>query len=124
MVAIEQAAESVFITDRNGTIQYVNPTFERLTGYSRKDAIGQNPRILKSGKQDAFFYKRMWDTLIRGISWKGRVINRKKDGSFFEADATISPIFDKSGKITNFVSIKRDVTREIELEKRLFCPVK
>ncbi|GAF72840.1 unnamed protein product, partial [marine sediment metagenome] len=118
-VAIEQAAESVFITDRNGTIQYVNPAFERLTGYSRKDAIGQNPRILKSGKHDALFYKQMWDTLTRGIAWHGRFINRKKEGSFYEADATISPVLDKSGKITNFVYIKRDVTREIELEKRL-----
>ena len=118
-VAIEQAAESVFITNRDGIIQYVNPAFERLTGYGRKDAIGQNPRILKSGKHDALFYKQMWDTLTRGIAWHGRFINRKKDGSFYEADATISPVLDKSGKITNFVSIKRDVTHEVELEKRL-----
>ena len=118
-VAIEQASESVFITDRHGTIQYVNPAFERVTGYSRKDAIRQNPRILKSGKQDALFYKQMWDTLAHGHAWKGHFINRKKDGSLYEADATISPILDKSGNITHFVSIKRDVTREIELEKQL-----
>jgi PAS domain S-box-containing protein len=118
-VAIEQASESVFITDKNGTIQYVNPAFERVTGYSRKDAIGQNPRMLKSGKQDALFYKQMWDTLARGHVWKGRFINRKKDGSLYEADATISPILDKSGNITHFVSMKRDVTREIELERNL-----
>ncbi|MCK5509602.1 MAG: PAS domain S-box protein, partial [Desulfobacterales bacterium] len=118
-VAIEQTAESVFITDRDGTIQYVNPAFVRLTGYRRKDAIGQNPRILKSGKHDALFYKQIWDNLTRGIAWNGRIINKKKDGSFYEADATISPVFDKSGKITNFVSIRRDVTHEIELEKRL-----
>ena len=118
-VAIEQAEESVFITDRHGTIQYVNPAFEHATGYSRKDAIGQNPRILKSGKHDALFYAEMWDTLTRGNAWHGRFINKKKDGSFYEADATISPVLDKSGKITNFVSIKRDVTHAIELEKRL-----
>ncbi len=118
-VAIEQAAESVFITDRNGTIQYVNPSFEHLTGYRRKDAIGRNPRILKSGKQDALFYKQMWDTLTRGDAWHGRFINKKKDGSFYEADATISPVLDKSGKITNYVYITRDITHEIELEKRL-----
>lgn len=118
-VAIEQTAESVFITDRDGTIQYVNPAFERLTGYRRKDAIGQNPRILKSGKHDALFYKQIRDNLTRGIAWNGRIINKKKDGSFYEADATISPVFDKSGKITNFVSIRHDVTHEIELEKRL-----
>jgi PAS domain S-box-containing protein len=118
-IAIEQSAESVFITDRDGIIQYINPAFERLTGYSRKDAIGQNPRILKSGKHDALFYKEMWDTLIRGDAWHGRFINKKKDSSFYEADATISPVSDSSGKITNFVSIKRDVTHEIELEKQL-----
>jgi len=118
-VAIEQASESVFITDRNGTIQYVNPAFERVTGYSRKDAIGQNSRILKSGKQDALFYKQMWDTLAHGHAWKGHFINRKKDGSLYEADATISPILDKSDNIINFVSIKRDITREVELERNL-----
>jgi len=118
-IAIEQAAESVFITDRDGTIQYVNPAFERLTGYSRKDAIGQNPRILKSGKHDTLFYKEMWDTLSRGDAWQGRFINKKKDGSLYEAKATITPILDEHGKITNFVSIKRDVTHEIKLEKQL-----
>jgi len=118
-IAIEQAAESVFITDKDGMIQYVNPAFERLTGYSCEDAIGQNSRILKSGKHDALFYKQMCDTLTRGNAWHGRLVNRKKDGSFYEADATISPVLDKSDKITNFVSIKRDVTHEIELEKRL-----
>jgi len=120
VVAIEQAAESVFITDKDGMIQYINPAFERLTGYSHKDAIGQSPSILKSGKHDTSFYAEKWDSLTRGIAWQGRIVNRKKDGSFYEADATISPVLDKSGKITNFVFIKRDVTNEIELEKRLF----
>jgi len=118
-IAIEQAAESVFITDRDGMIQYVNPAFERLTGYSRKDVIGQTPRILESGKQGALFYKQMEDTLARGNAWHGRIVNRKKDGSLYEADATISPVLDKSGKITNFVYIKRDITNEIKLERRL-----
>jgi PAS domain S-box-containing protein len=118
-VAIEQAAESAFITDRDGKIQYVNPAFERLTGYGRKEAIGKNLQILKSNKHDTSFYQRMWDTLIHGNAWHGHIINKKKDGSFYEADATISPVFDQSGKITNFVAIKRDITREIELERRL-----
>ena len=109
-IAIEQVAESVFITDRDGIIQYVNPAFERLTGYSRKDAIGQTPRILKSGKHDALFYKKMWETITRGDTWHGHFINKKKDGSFYEADATISPVSDTLGKITNFVSIKHGVT--------------
>ena len=119
-IAIEQAAESVFITDRDEMIQYVNPAFERITGYRREDAIGQTPRILESGNHGALFYKQMRDTLIRGNAWHGRVVNRKKDGSLYEADATISPVLDKSGKITNFVYIKRDITNEIELERRLF----
>ena len=118
-IAIEQAAESVFITDEHGRIQYVNPAFERLSGYSRKDVIGQNPGFLKSGKHDDLFYKQMWDTITRGDAWHERIINRKKDGSFYEVDATISPVSDTSGKITNFVSIDRDRTHEIELEKQL-----
>ncbi len=118
-IALEQADESVFITDRNGIIQYVNSAFEQVSGYRRKEAIGQNPRFLKSGKHDAWFYKQMWDTLVRGHTWKGRLVNRKKDASLYVSDATISPVLDKSGNITNFVSIKRDVTREVELEKQL-----
>jgi PAS domain S-box-containing protein len=118
-IAIEQAAEAVFITDQDEIIQYVNPAFERLTGYRRKDVIGKTPRILESGKHGALFYKQMRDTFLRGNAWHGRIVNRKKDGSFYEADATISPVLDKSGKITNFVYIKRDITNEIELERRL-----
>ena len=118
-VAIEQAAESAFITDRGGMIQYVNPAFQRLTGYSPKDVIGRHLRILRSGKHDASFYEKIWHTLTRGNAWRGRIINRKKNGDLYEADAKISPVLDKSGKITNFVSIKRDITHEIKFEKRL-----
>jgi len=117
--AIEQSAESVSITDRNGKIQYVNPAFERLTGYSSEEVIGQNPRILKSGKQDNLFYKDMWEKLSHGQIFKGRMINKKKDGTFYTGEATIWPVLDDSGKITNFVSIKRDVTKEIEMENLL-----
>ena len=118
-VCIEQSVESVFITDRDGRIQYINPAFERVTGYSREETIGQTPRILKSGKHDALFYKQMWHTLTSGNTWHGRITNRKKDGSFYETEATISPISDKSGRITNFVSIKRDITDQIALEAQL-----
>ena len=97
--AIEQSAESVSITDRNGKIQYVNPAFERLTGYSSEEVIGQNPRILKSGKQDNLFYKDMWEKLSHGQIFKGRMINKKKDGTFYTSEATISPVLDDSGKI-------------------------
>ncbi len=117
--AIDQASETVVITDLSGSIQYVNPAFAKLTGYSREEAIGQNPRILKSGKHDPALYEKLWTTLLRGETWHGRLINKKKDGSLFEEEATISPVKNKEGQITNFVAVKRDVTREVSLEKQL-----
>ncbi|GAB4549370.1 MAG: hypothetical protein Kow0063_44240 [Anaerolineae bacterium] len=116
--AIEQAAESVIITDVQGTILYVNPAFERITGFSRSEAIGQNPRILKSGKQNAAFYEKLWATICAGEVWHGRMVNRRKDGSLFTEEATISPVRNQSGEITNFVALKRDVTRELRLEEQ------
>src|SRR3989339_1594511 len=119
LTAIEQAAEGIMITDVNGTIEYVNPAFEKVSGYSKKEFMGQNPRILKSGKQENSFYGRMWETITSGITWNGRVINKKKDGSFYTEDTTISPVFDLSGKIINFVAVKRDITHEIRMEEKL-----
>jgi PAS domain S-box-containing protein len=116
--AIEQSAEIVVITGKGGTIQYVNPTFEKVTGYSREEAIGSNPRILKSGEHDEEFYKSLWKTIKSGKVWQGRLYNRKKDGSLFIEDATISPILDENGVITNYVAVKRDITREVELEEQ------
>jgi two-component system, cell cycle sensor histidine kinase and response regulator CckA len=117
--AVEQAAEIIEITDADGTIVYVNPAFEKTTGYSRDEAIGNNPRMLKSGLHDTKFYEHMWDTITAGAVWSGRIVNRKSDGSLFEEEATISPIKDDSGKIVNFVSVKRDVTKEVSLQKQL-----
>jgi PAS domain S-box-containing protein len=115
--AIDQASEAILITDPAGTIQFVNPAFERLTGYSRSEAIGQNPRILKSGAQDSAFYKAMWAMLERGETWRGSFVNRARDGRLFEEDATISPVFDSAGSLINYVGVKRDVTREHEAER-------
>jgi PAS domain S-box-containing protein len=117
--AIEQAAESVVITDRDGTIQYVNPAFESITGYCRQEAVGQNPRTLKSGKHRKEFYADLWNTIASGKVWRGHFINKNKNGTFYEEEATISPIKNTSGEIINFVAVKRDVTEEIKLEDKL-----
>jgi PAS domain S-box-containing protein len=117
--AIEQTTEVVVITDKIGRIQYVNPAFSIKTGYSRTEAIGQNPRILKSGEHDREFYERMWSTLLEGRAWKGQLINRKKDGALFWEDATISPVHDGEGQITNFLAVKRDISKEKSLERQL-----
>lgn len=117
--AIEQAGESVVITDRDGTIQYVNPAFEAITGYNRKEAIGENPRILKSETHSKEFYAAMWDTLTNGRVWSGHFVNKRKDGTLYEEDATISPVKNTSGKIINFVAVKRDVTEEVKVEEKL-----
>jgi PAS domain S-box-containing protein len=117
--AVEQAAEVIVITDTAGTIQYVNPAFERVTGYSAADAVGANSRILKSGAHDARFYAAMWRTLARGEVWGGHLVNRRKDGALYEEEATISPIRDAAGAIVNYVAVKRDVTGEVQLARQL-----
>lgn len=117
--AIAQASETVVITDLQGTIQYANPAFERISGYTCAEAIGLNPRVLRSGKHDAGFYRQMWETLMRGETWRGRFINRKKDGTLYDEEATISPVRNLADKITHFVAVKRDITRELELEASL-----
>ncbi len=119
MAAIEQLSEVVQITDSKGNIQYVNPAFTDKTGYTRSEAVGQNPRMLKSGEHDDEFYTEMWRTLKSGRVWKGRLINRKKDGDIFWEDATISPVYGSEGEIQNFVAVKRDITKEKSLERQL-----
>jgi len=118
--AVEHASESIVITDAAGTIEYVNPTFERTTGYSRDEAIGENSRLLKSENHDESFYRELWNTISRGEVWTGRFINKRKDEGLFEEEATISPVRDESGRIVSFVGVKRDVTKELDLEKRLW----
>ena len=115
-MAFEQAAETIIITDTNGTILYANPAFETSTGYTCAEALGQNPRVLKSGKHDAEFYCRMWEMLKRGEIWRGHFINKRKDGKLYEEEATISPVRDAAGKVINFVAVKHDVTHEKQLE--------
>lgn len=118
-MAVDQAAEGIVITDTKGRIEYINPSFERITGYLRKEAVGQNMRILKSGKQDEMFYRNMWETISRGEVWRGRLINKKKDGTLYEEDAIISPVRNASGKIINFVAGKQDITQDVILKKQV-----
>ncbi len=117
--AVEQAAEAIIITDIHGVIEYVNPAFGRITGYSAAEAVGNTPRLLKSGKHDRVFYEDLWHTLENGEVWSGRFSNRKRDGTLFEGEATISPIRDTGGKIVGFVGVERDITEEVRLESRL-----
>ncbi len=122
--AIDQSGEFIVITEPDGSIAYVNPAFERLTGYGRDDVIGQNPRILKSGHHNAAFYSAMWATLTGGKTWRGTIVNRRRDGTLFEEDAAISPVFDADSKLTSYIAIKRDVTRERELESELTAGIR
>lgn len=117
MVAIEQASESVVIASKKREIQYVNPAFEVTTGYRRDEVIGKNPNF--TGVNDQQFYDSMWITLANKQVWRGRLTNRKKDGTLIKEDATISAVLDNTGEIINYVALMRDVTREEILEQQL-----
>ncbi len=117
--AIDQSSETIVITDIKGAIQYINPAFEKITGYTYTEAIGQNPRILKSDHQDQAFYRKMWATLVKGDVWKGQFINKNKNGALYIEDATISPVQDTLGKVVNYIAVKRDITHEVEMEEQL-----
>ena len=118
-MAVEQAGESIVVTDADGAIRYVNPAFERVTGYRRNEVLGKNPRILKSGRQPDAFYRELWDALTRGQTWRGSFVNRRKDGTLFEEEAVISPVRDASGGVVNYVAVKRDVTEERRREEQI-----
>ncbi|MCA1899400.1 MAG: PAS domain S-box protein [Chloroflexi bacterium] len=117
--AIEQSGNSIVITDPQGVIEYVNPFFEKITGYSLQEAIGQNPRILKSGAQSDDMYRHMWETISHGQIWQGEFLNKRKDGSLYWEFATIAPVKDEQGKINHYVAIKEDITAQKELRETL-----
>ena len=118
--ALEAAANGIVITDRQGTILWVNPAFARLTGYTVEETIGQNPRILKSNSQDPVFYQNLWSTILSGQIWHSdEVINRRKDGTLYMEEMTITPVQQMSGEISHFIAIKQDVTDRKRAEEAL-----
>lgn len=117
-MAVEQAYEAIVMTDVEGRIEYVNPAFERQTGYSLYDVGGQTLRFLRSGQQDDAFYQTLWQTIHAGKVWAGRIVSKRKDGQLTQDDVVVSPVRQR-GRIVNFVSVARDVTREMVLEAQL-----
>lgn len=116
---IEQADESVVITSRDGVIEYVNPAFTSVTGYTREEVIGQNPRILKSGTHDHTLYQEMWRVLGKGKVWRGRLINKKKDGTLYTQETSISPIRDEAGHVVNYAAVTHDISETLALQEQL-----
>ncbi|WP_353093288.1 diguanylate cyclase [Tissierella praeacuta] len=119
IVAIDQSAVSIIMTDIYGNIQYCNPAFEQVTGYSLEEIMGENPRILKSGLVPDEIFKDMWETITRGQDWKGDLINKKKDGTIYYEEVRITPITDEKGEIVNFLGVRQDISRRKYLEEKL-----
>ena len=118
-MAVEQSPATVMITDRYGSIEYVNPKFTNLTGYSFNEAIGHNPRILKSGKQPPEFYKTLWETISSGMEWRGEFHNLKKNGESYWESASISAFRNQSSEITHYVAVKEDITDRKKAEEEI-----
>lgn len=116
--AVEQTADSVLITDSRGLIEYVNPAFEKMTGFTAAEAVGRKPSILKSGQHDDAFYRNLWGLLNSGSAFQGTIINRKKSGSLFWSEQTISPIKDQAGTTTHYVSVAKDMTAVMAKRER------
>lgn len=117
--AVTQSPASIVITDIEGNIEYVNPKFTKTTGYTYEEALGQNPRILKSGEQPPEFYKNLWDTITSGKEWSGEFHNKKKSGELFWESASVSAVVDEEGVITNFLAVKEDITELKKMEEEL-----
>ena len=119
LAAVEQAADGIVMTDAEGRIQYVNPAFCAMTGFSAEEAEGQNPRVLKSGCHPKEYYQQLWETIRAGNVWQGEVTNRRKDGSFYDERMRIAPVRDQTGVITGYIAIKHDATLEKAQEQKL-----
>lgn len=117
--ALDATANGVAITDREGTIQWVNLAYSLITGFGADEVIGKNPRILKSGRYPPAFYQNLWDTILAGRVWRGEIVNRRKDGTLYTLEQTITPVRSKEGEITHFVAVQQDVTQQKETESDL-----
>jgi len=117
--ALEAMANAVAITDPTGTVIWVNSAFEQLTGYTCAEIVGQSTRLLKSGRNSRTLYEEMWRTILEGRIWRGGLINRRKDGSLYDEEMTITPRRNNRGEITHFVAIKQDITDRKRAEERL-----
>lgn len=116
-VAVQAAANAIFITDRNGIIEYINPAFSTLTGYATSEAIGQKASLVRSDIHGAAFYHDLWQTVLKGQVWRGKVTNRRKDGSLYDSEQTIAPVKDSAGEIIHFVSVQEDITLRKQAEE-------
>jgi len=115
--ALNAVANAIVITDSSGNVEWINKAFTALTGYSKEDIAGKNPRTLKSGKHDDDFYKELWDTVLEGKVWYGELINKRKNGSLYDEEMTITPLKDESGRIVRFIAIKNDITDRKKTEE-------
>jgi PAS domain S-box-containing protein len=125
IAAVDQAADGIVITNANGDIEYINPAFTAMTGYTAAEALGQNPRLLKSGRQSPEFYEELWSTIGSGQVWRGEVVNRRKDGSLYSEEMRVTPVQTPEGAISGYIAIKQDVTarREAEEAQRLLAAI-
>ncbi|MBM9510757.1 PAS domain-containing hybrid sensor histidine kinase/response regulator [Desulfogranum marinum] len=117
--AVEQAAESIMITDLSGTIEYVNPAFEEVSGYDITEVVGRSPKMLRSSETSRMETNLMWQEISKGQVWRGTFTNRRKDGSLYKEEATITPVKDGQGAIRHYVAVKRDITRQLTLENQV-----
>ena len=117
--ALDAAANGIIISDRQGVIQWVNPAFTEMTGYTLEEAVGRKTNLLKSGRQNPTYYMDLWNTVSSGKVWRGDLINTRKDGSHYTEEMTITPVKDRSGEVTHYIAIKQDVTARRQAEEQL-----
>ncbi len=119
LIALESAANGIIVTDKNGLIEWINPAWSALTGYSKDEAFGKDPSFLNSGAQNQSYLKKMWDTILTGNVWRGELLNKRKDGTLYAEEETITPVFDEHGAIKNFIAIKQDITERKNSEEKI-----